>query len=86
MKFNPIIKEITPNQRFRWLGNLFVPGIFDGEHIFELEYDEASGSTLFIQRENFKGLLVPFLKKKLKNETEPGFHQMNKALKIIIEK
>lgn len=85
MKFKPQIKEISPNERFRWLGNLFIPGIFDGEHIFELEYDKVAKTSLFIHRENFKGLLVPFLKKYLKNQTVPGFQQMNNALKTLVE-
>ena len=37
MTFKPTVKIIEPKTEFRWLGNLLFPGIFDGEHIFQLE-------------------------------------------------
>ena len=37
MKFKPIVQLVEPEKAFRWLGHLFIPGLFDGEHIFELE-------------------------------------------------
>ncbi len=86
MKFSPKVKEISKNKRFRWLGNTILPGIFDGEHIFELNYDEKSRNTTFIHKENFKGILVPLLKKKLINEIKPAFENMNAALKDFVEK
>jgi hypothetical protein len=85
MKINPVILEVDNKKKFRWLGHLFVPGLFDGEHIFEL-IDNKNGSTTFIQREIFKGILIPLLKKLLDDNTRRGFELMNRQLKIESEK
>ncbi len=80
MVFKPIILKVEKNKTFIWLGHLLMPGLFDGEHIFEL-VDNQNGSTTFIQREKFKGILVPLFKKMLDVNTVNGFEQMNSALK-----
>jgi hypothetical protein len=35
--FTPVITKIEPVNEFRWIGKLWVKGIFDGEHVFMLE-------------------------------------------------
>ncbi|PBQ33077.1 polyketide cyclase [Sphingobacteriaceae bacterium] len=80
MTMRPTVLEVSPLKVFRWKGRLFLPGIFDGEHIFELK-DLADGSTLFIQREKFNGILVPLLTKMLDVNTVNGFKLMNEKLK-----
>lgn len=70
-----------PNRELRWLGRLVLPGIFDGEHIHELE-EVAPGRTRYAQRE--RGLLVPFVRGIL-DSTERGFRAMNSALKARAE-
>jgi hypothetical protein len=85
MTFKPKILRINPEKEFRWLGNLFIKGLFDGEHIFELIVKQ-DGITTFIQREMFKGILVPLFKKMLDNNTRKGFELMNQQLKIESEK
>ena len=84
MTFKPNVLSFDKNIGFRWLGHLFFPGLFDGEHIFELR-DNGNGTTTFIQREQFKGILVPLLKKMLDNNTRRGFEAMNNALKDRVE-
>jgi len=80
MTFKPVCLALIPGKEFRWLGHLFVTGLFDGEHIFELkELDD--NRTLLIQRENFRGLLVPLLWWQLNTSTRSGFEQMNLQLK-----
>ena len=37
MAMKPKVTEWNPGQRFAWLGSLIIPGIFDGNHYFELE-------------------------------------------------
>ena len=64
----------------RWRGRLVLPGLFDGEHIFEL-VDNRNGTTTFVQREKFTGILVSFLTKMLDDNTRRGFEQMNLKLK-----
>lgn len=80
MTFKPVCFALIPEKEFRWLGRLFITGLFAGEHIFELnKLDETR--TQFIQRENFGGLLVPLLWKQLNTATRAGFEQMNQELK-----
>ena len=76
----PIVMKVDPNRQLRWLGHLLVPGLFDGEHIFEIE-ELARDRVLFVQREVFKGLLVPLLARSLDRDTQRGFEEMNRALR-----
>lgn len=85
MTINPTILEKDNERKFRWLGHLLFPGLFDGEHIFEL-IDNKNGTTTFIQRELFKGLLIPLFNKLLDDNTRRGFEQMNQQLKFESEK
>ncbi|MBK9732844.1 MAG: SRPBCC domain-containing protein [Chitinophagaceae bacterium] len=84
MTFKPVVLTFEKNKEFRWLGHLLFEGLFDGEHIFEL-IDKGNGTTLFIQREKFKGVLVPVFNKMLDNTTLNGFNLMNKKLKELAE-
>lgn len=80
MTFTPTVTEVRPERAFRWRGKLFVRGLFDGEHIFEVE-PEGDGSCRFVHRERFSGLLVPLLWRFLAAPTRAGFEEMNTALK-----
>jgi hypothetical protein len=84
MTFRPRLLVLDPGREFRWKGNLFVPGIFDGEHIFELVDD--GGGTVFTQREIFTGFLVPLFAGMLEDNTRRGFESMNEALRLRCEK
>lgn len=84
MSFHPRVLIFEPKRELRWLGRVFLPGIFDGEHIFQME-PVGESTTRFIQREKFTGLLVPFLWKSLDTNTRRGFHAMNEALKVKAE-
>ena len=85
MVFKPVCTSFNENIEFSWLGNLLTSGVFDGKHIFELIPLE-DGKTKFIQREEFKGILVPLLWKNLDVNTRWGFEMMNDKLKEIVEK
>jgi hypothetical protein len=80
LTFRPTVTKAEPSRELRWLGHLLVPGLFDGEHIFEIE-ELDRGRVLFIQREVFKGLLVPLLARSLERDTQRGFEEMNRALR-----
>lgn len=80
MKFQPRVQVFDRNREFQWLGHLFIPGIFDGQHRFQLE-DNGDGTTTFRHSERFSGILVGAMKKMLKEKTTPGFMAMNEALK-----
>jgi hypothetical protein len=84
MEFNPVVLNVEPNRELRWLGRLVFPGLFDGEHIFQIE---PLGDVLvrFRQREIFSGVLVPLLKSSLETDTRRGFNEMNQKLKELAE-
>jgi hypothetical protein len=84
MTFKPKILTFVENKELSWLGHLLFPGLFDGKHKFEL-IDNGNGTTTFKQSEIFRGVLVPFFKKQLKNNTKNGFIQMNEKLKELAE-
>ncbi|MCK5633360.1 SRPBCC domain-containing protein [bacterium] len=84
MVFKPKCLKFEKNKEFKWLGHLYIPGIFDGEHSFEL-IEMGEKKTNFIQKEIFKGLLVPFLWKQLNTKTRKGFKLMNEKLKELSE-
>ncbi|WP_343632141.1 SRPBCC domain-containing protein [Fluviicola sp.] len=85
MTFKPKVLAFETNREFRWIGSLIFPGLFDGEHRFEL-IDNGNGTTTFIQAEKFKGILVRMLSKMLDGSTLNGFRAMNEQLKIEAEK
>lgn len=79
VRFKPKILSYISEEELRWLGNLWIPKLFDGEHSLIIkELDECK--VLFIQKEKFNGLFVPLLSGMLK-DTELGFKMMNQALK-----
>ena len=80
LSFKPEVVRVEPEREFRWLGKLLIKGMFDGEHIFELE-EESPETVRFVQREAFSGLLVPLLLLLARKSTLRGFEAMNQALK-----
>ncbi len=84
MKFTPVCLKLENKTEFRWVGRLLIPGIFDGEHIFQLK-EMIGDQTRFIQREKFKGILVPFFWRGLKTKTRKGFQLMNEKIKELAE-
>jgi hypothetical protein len=82
--FRPQVLEAEPARRLRWLGRLFVPGLFDGEHRFTVE-PAGPGRVRVMQHEAFRGLLAPLLLAFIAEPTLEGFHQMNQALQARAE-
>lgn len=75
--YEPIITRVESGRELSWLGkSLFLAG----EHVFSLE-TLKSGSTLFVQREVFRGLLSGFFGEDTDKDIAAGFEQMNLALK-----
>ena len=79
MTFRPRVLRVEPDRELRWLGHVLVSGLFDGEHILRLE--PVEGGTRFVQREEFRGLLLPLLWRGLDTKTRAGFEAMNMSLK-----
>lgn len=80
----PRVVRVEPDREFRWRGRLFFSGLLDAEHIFALE-PLAADRVRFVQREEFNGLLVPLVARRLDTETRRGFEEMNQALKVRAE-
>ena len=82
--YKPKILELKPEEKIKWLGITGIPHLFDGEHNLILKKIDEN-KVLFIQKEKFTGILVPFLTGLLKN-TEISFKMMDEALKKEAEK
>ncbi len=85
MTFKPKMVNVETNREMCWLGKLWIPGLFNGEHCFTIEAFDEKG-VRFVQHEKFTGLLVPFMAKSLDRDTKSGFEAMNLALKERAEK
>ena len=80
MTFRPRVLKIEEQQELRWLGRLGFPGLFDGEHYFQLT-GLSNGDTRFTQGEQFSGALVGLLLPRMEAATKAGFDALNRALK-----
>lgn len=76
MTFRPTVLRAEPERELRWLGRLFLPRIFDGEHYFILEQRE--GGTRLVHGERFHGVLLWFIDA---SQFRADFERMNAALK-----
>ncbi len=81
--FRPKLLAVENSRELRWLGQLLLPYLFDGEHFFIIK--EIEGGTRFVQGEVFRGLLVPLFWQYLDTNTRSGFEKMNYALKARAE-
>ena len=81
MIFKPTVLKVTPNKELRWLGSLFIKGLFDGEHCFQL-IDNNDGTTAFIHSERFTGIFSGLFDA---DKTKAGFELMNNKLKEVLE-
>lgn len=85
MTFKPKVLKVQPKKEFRWLGHLYISGLFDGEHYFQIE-EGNSGEVYFTHGERFKGMLTSLFLSKIGESTQAGFEAMNLALKQRAEK
>jgi hypothetical protein len=84
MSFRPTVLVADPNRELRWYGQLWFPGLFEGEHSFSIE-PLGDQRVRFVHQERFTGILVPLLTRMLDGGTRRGFEQMNQALKLRAE-
>jgi hypothetical protein len=82
--FRPRVLEASPGRTLRWLGHLVVPGLFDGEHRFDIE-DVGEGRSRLVHSETFGGLLVGPVLWRHGEQTERSFEGVNAALKVRSE-
>lgn len=80
MTFRPTVLKVTPERELRWLGRLFLPRVFDGEHYFLLE--ERDGGTRLVHGEAFHGVGLWLIDV---GQFRQDFEAMNAALKARAE-
>ena len=80
MSFKPTLKVVDRPRELRWAGQVLAPGLFDGEHGFEIEALDQ-GRCRLRHVEVFSGVLVPLFIPALQDATRAGFEAMNRALK-----
>jgi hypothetical protein len=83
MRFSPTIVAAAPGRILAWEGRVLAPGLFDVHHRFELSPTSGHG-TILRQSERFRGVLIPFLTKTLR-QTQVAFDIANQALKARAE-
>ena len=82
--FKPKVLNVTLYKYFDWIGSLFIKGIFDGHHYFEIE--ELTPTQVKLNHgEQFSGLLSYFILKKIGHDTRNNFIKMNGAIKQLAE-
>lgn len=80
------ILRIVPDQEFVWIGRMKMKGILDGMHFFEL-FPEGKNRVRVVQREEFRGVLVPLVWKSfLDTRMREGFEAVNRNLKGMAER
>ena len=83
MRLGPTLLVHDAPRELRWRGHLFVKGLLDGEHFFQVR-DTEPGHSQFVHGEDFSGILLRFLGRKL-TQVARGFVYMNQALKRRVE-
>jgi len=84
MVFKPKVMKVEKYRYFDWLGSLFVKGLFDGHHRFELE-ELTPNQVKLKHNESFSGILSGLILKKIGDDTRQSFIKMNQALKQVAE-
>ena len=79
MTFRPTIIEASRPRALAWKGKVFLPGLFDVRHHFEIE-PMSSERCRLRQFERFSGLLVPLMRGTLR-DTHAAFELANAAIK-----
>ncbi|MFL6440361.1 MAG: SRPBCC family protein [Nitrososphaeraceae archaeon] len=83
--YKPTVTKLEPYHELRWFGKSFVPGMFNGEHIFNIE-TLGVNHILFLHREVFTGLGVALAGDRLDRDLYQSFEKMNNAFKEKLEK
>lgn len=83
--FKPRVLTVVPGRYFDWRGSLFIRGLFDGHHYFEIE-EIGPGQVKLNHGEDFSGILSGFLLKRIGDDTRNNFIRMNQAIKQRAER
>ncbi len=81
--YKPVVSECNAPTSFRWRAKMMGGLMFKNDRVFQLSEHEAG--TRFVHTEEFGGLMVPVMWKKLSGFVLPCLEKMNEALKEKLE-
>ncbi|MDO9084841.1 MAG: SRPBCC domain-containing protein [Anaerolineaceae bacterium] len=84
MNFVCEVIKVDPLKEFAWKFHVFHPILFRGVHSFQIE-PLGEKQVIFMDRESFKGLLLPTQSKDLTTTGLNAMVEMGKALKKRVE-
>ncbi len=85
LHYRPRVVTLRPPRELRWAARLPVPGLLGGEDRFVVERLDDHRSRLIHER-RLRGLLVPFVRRRLEGPVKRGFEAMSLALKHTAER
>jgi hypothetical protein len=79
VEIEPRLLVVEPERELRWKGQLFLPGLFDGEHAFLLTSLDG-GRTRLDHTEHFAGALLPLARALIYEDTLASFRALDAQL------
>lgn len=83
-KYMPVVTSLQEPELFEWRAKMIAGFIFTNGRVFMLE--KINGGTRLINKETFKGMMVPLFWNKLNSHVPAMLNEMNVALKNRVEK
>ena len=83
--FRSTVTHVREPRELRWLSGWAIPGLYSAENRFGIETRPDSGIR-FHHGGKFRGVVVPFLQRRLQSTMQPAFEAMNVALKRRAER
>lgn len=79
----PEVLRVLPAEELSWMLRLWLPGLLDCEHRWQLETPEDGDreQTLLMQSARLSGILLPVFWRRLRPAITDGFHQSNRGLR-----
>jgi len=83
--FRSTVTHVREPRELRWLGGWALPGLYSAEHRFGIE-SRPDGRVRLHHGGKYRGVIVPFLQRRLQSTMQPAFDAMNVALKRRAER
>jgi len=83
-RYMPVVTSLEEPKLFEWRANMMADFLFTNGRVFELK--KTNAGTRLINKETFRGMLVPLFWSKLSSHVPVFLNEMNEALKIRVEK
>jgi hypothetical protein len=83
--FRSTLTHVREPRELRWLGRWTMPGIYSAERRFGIE-SLPGGGVRFHHDEQYRGIVIQFTQRRLRQVIEPAFSAMNLALKRRAER